>query len=266
MKIKKVFMLVVLAAVCLLLSTVAFADGVEPEEELALDEQTSQSQTEETGEISVTQDEISVLREEIAELRAALADLQMAQAPERVVSIGVLPIENAWRIPEVGESLREVFLSALSEAGINTVESLDSETLNWVLEQDRLVRERLISPITAPPRGDLRGVTHFLFGTVTQYREETSNQDSFGPFVVSTDGVSVRHGFLSVDFRLVDATTGVIVGAFTVEKYVKERTGPVLFDGSWDPRPVSEIACRSVAEQAAERIAELLNPAPAPIE
>lgn len=263
---KKVFMFMLVAA-CLLLSTVSFANGAEPEEEISI--LVEEIFLEEDGEVSSLEvstelleallQEISVLRTELRELRAAFVVLQTAQ-PERQISIGVMPIKNAGRISQVGESFRQVLVSALNEAGIKATESLDEETLQWVRRQDQLVREGWLDPISAPRRGELQGVTHFLFATVTQYREECSNEESVGFIVVRhNDGVRVRTGFLSVDFRIVDAASGVIFDAFQVEKEVKERTGPVLFDRSYDSRPISEIACRSIAEQTAERIAASLN-------
>lgn len=217
---------------------------------------------------ATTQEEISALRAEIAELKAAIAGLQAAQ-PQKTVSIGVLPIEHANWIPEVGESFRQILVSAFNEAGIKTVESLDHETVNWVLEQDRLVRERVISPVTAPKRGELRGVTHFLLGTVTSYREEEATDEGaviLGILRVKVSGgYSVKRGSLIVDFRLVDAESGDVVVAFKTEAVVKQKDyGGVVFKGGGaygrrQMKSMPELAARSVAEEAAERIAILLN-------
>jgi len=215
-------------------------------------------------------DEISALRAEIAELKAAIAALQTAQ-PERTVSIGVMPIERAGMIPQVGDSFRQVVVSSLREADVFAVESLDRETLRWVQEQDRLVRERWISPMTAPPRGELRGVTHYLLGSVARYREEDVEDVKvlFGILVVKMGGgLRIKTGSLVVDWRLVDAQSGIVLDAFRTEASVQEREwaggagASALVGRHRHVRPLPESAARACAQQAAGRIAALVNPEP----
>ena len=217
-----------------------------------------------------TQDEISSLRLEIAELRAALTALQVAQ-PERQISIGVMPIENAGRIPQVGNSFRQVLVSALNEDGIKAQESLDDETLRWVQRQDQLVRERWIDPRSAPRRGELSGATHFLLGTVTRYEEKDNETINAIAGQLGAKGgvvVRVRTGTLVVDFRLVDAHSGVSEDSFRTE--AKVRMEEFTAGGALGPlgglqyrcqEPLPERAARAVARQAAERIAALVAPA-----
>jgi len=219
---------------------------------------------------TVSVDEISALRAEIAELRAALAALQAAQ-PGKAISIGVMPIENAGRIPQVGESFRQVIVSALREAGIFAVESMDDETLRWVQRQDQLVRERWISPVTAPPRGELQGVTHYLLATVTRYEEQDVEDEKvlFGVLVVKMGGGQrIRTGSLVVDFRLVDATSGIALDSFRTEANVQERewaggaASRAIVGRRRHVWPLPEQAARAVAQQAAGRIAVSVNPEP----
>lgn len=220
-----------------------------------------------------TTEEVSALRAEIAELRAALAALQTA-GPERVFSIGVMPIENTWSIPEVGDSFRQVLISALNEAGIKAQESLDEETLRWVQRQDQLVRDRWIDPRSAPPRGELRGVSHYLLGTVTRYQEQDVEDVKViaGILVVRFGGgARIRTGSLIVDFRLVDARTGVAEDSFRTEAKVRQKEsvgggglGSVFGGGYRCEWPMPEQAARACARQAAERIAGLFNPTPTP--
>jgi len=217
----------------------------------------------------VTTEEISVLRAEIAELRAALAVLQTTQ-PERKISIGVMPIANAGMIPQVGYSFRQVTVSSLCEAGVFAVESLDDETLRWVQRQDQLVRERWISPVSAPLRGELQGVSHLLFATVTRYKEADVEDIKvlFGVLVVRMGGGQrIKTGSLVVDWRLVDTQSGVTLDAFRTEASVQERewaggaAANVLVGRQRHVRPLPESAARACARQAAERIAGLLQPA-----
>lgn len=214
-------------------------------------------------------EEISSLRAQIAELRAAIASLQAAQ-PEKTISIGVLPIDRAGWIPQVGDSFRQVIISALREAGIFATESLDDETLRWVQRQDQLVRERWIDPRSAPPRGELQGVSHYLLGTVTRYQEEDVEDVKVvaGIIVVKFGGgARIKTGSLVVDFRLVDARTGVVQDSFRTEASVRRREyagGVIPIGGAYrHARPLPEQAARAVAEQAAERLALQFAPQPA---
>ena len=216
-----------------------------------------------------TQEEISSLRAEISELKAAIAGLQATQ-PKKKLSIGVLPIDKAGWIPQAGDSFRQVIVSALREAGIFAVESLDDETLRWVQRQNQLVREGWIDPRSAPPRGELQGVTHFLLGTVTSYREEERADEGaviLGILRVKVGGgYRVKYGRLVVDFRLINAESGVVLDAFRTEAEVKQKDyGGVVFEGGGvygrrQMRSMPELAARSVAEEAAERIVKLVQP------
>jgi curli biogenesis system outer membrane secretion channel CsgG len=223
------------------------------------------SQEPATAPAPATSEEISSLRAEIAELKTAIAGLRAAQ-PQKTVSIGVLPIDRANRIPEVGESFREVLISALREAGIFAVESLDDETLRWVQRQDQLVRERWIDPVSAPPRGELKGVSHYLLATVTRYEEQDVEDVKVlaGILVVRFGGgARIKTGSLVVDFRLVDARSGDVIDALRAEASVKCREyagGVIPIGGGYrHKRPLPEQAARAVAEQAAERIAILVH-------
>lgn len=219
---------------------------------------------------TVSADEITSLRAEIAELKGLIASLQAAQ-PKRAISIGVMPIERAGMIPQVGDSFRQVLISALNEAGIRAVESLDDETLNWVRRQDQLVREGWVSPLTAPRRGELEGVTHYLLATVTRYEEQDVEDEKvlFGILVVKMGGgLRIRTGSLVVDFRLVDATSGIALDSFRTEANVQERewaggaAGSAIVGRRRHVWPLPEQAARAVAQQAAGRIAVLVNPGP----
>lgn len=213
---------------------------------------------------TMDQDEIAALRTELRVMRQEIAALR-TQLPQKELSIGVMPIENAGKIPEVGEAFRAVIISALRESGVFSTESLDRRTVEWVLEQDRLVRERLIDPRSAPKIGELAGVSHFLFGTVTRYEEWDASDECailLGIFSVKVGGgVKVWRGSLVVDFRVVDAESGRVVDAFRTEASVrrKEYAGVVFKGGGGyghhKQESLPEAGARACAQQAAERIA-----------
>jgi curli biogenesis system outer membrane secretion channel CsgG len=208
--------------------------------------------------------QISELKAIIASLQEILAGLQMKQ--QRNISIGIMPIENSWRIREVGNSFRQIVVSSFNEFGIKAYESLDEETLRWVQRQDQLVRERWIDPVTAPPRGQLRGISHYLLATVTDYKENQSELVIGGVIRVVGGGTRVITGSLVVDWRLVDATTGEVVVAFRTKAELRreEVAGGIIVGssgfGSFSRRgPLPETAARICAKEAAQRIATLFG-------
>lgn len=202
--------------------------------------------------------------ERIVALEARLAKVEAA-TPKKEFSIGMMPIEGAGKIPQVGNAFRQILVSALNEAGTQATESLDEETLHWVQRQDQLVRERWIDSVSAPKRGELQGVSHYLLATVTRYGEADVEKDIviFGIFkvMIGGHGKRIRTGSLVVDFRLIDAESGKVVDAFRTEAAVQQKMSSglvfVYFVGlGWQEckGPLPEAAARNCAQQAAAQI------------
>ena len=223
-------------------------------------------------------DQIAALEARIDELERQLqigrlelvVDQLESLSQNQVISISVQPIDGSERIPEVGEFFREVIVSALAEYGIRATESLDDEILDLVRHQDQLVNESLINRVTASPRGELHGVSHYLLGTVTRYNEEDTDKIyAFGGILEITlaGGARIRSGSLVVDFRLIDARTGIVTEdvAFQTAATVKQIQGGgaiiggLFGGGSYSEKPLPERAARDCARQAARQIAVLLG-------
>jgi len=183
-------------------------------------------------------------------------------------AIGVMPVENSYRIPQVGNAFRDMIVSALSEAGLPVSEVMDDKTQEAVRRQIELVREGIIDPVGAPRLGEMQSVSHFLFADVTKY-EEADSELIFGGIVSFTGGgTRVRKGSMVVDFKLVDARNGEVVSSFRTEASLKlkELGGAVIdkagFGGFSHKQPMPEVASRLCAQQAADKLAELFNPKP----
>lgn len=262
---KNVFTILVVFVVCFLATSMAFAGGEEP----STFEESSETVLPESAQVSTAEsDLINMLLVEIQALRGEVAELKsqiQSEQPEEMLSIGVMPVEGVEKISGVGDSFRVMLVSALNDAGIRATESMDEELLNWVRRQDQLVRDGWIDPASAPRPGYLRGVSYYLLATVSLY-EASESDPQWGPFTVEVQNVRMRHAFLRVDFRLINGASGMVIDAFQAEAMAEERTGPVLFDNSYDPRPIGEIVAEKVLSEMTEHIAELLNPAPASTE
>ena len=211
------------------------------------------------------QAELAALRAELAALRA---ELVAAQQGRQVVStqppftVAVMEVRDSRRIPEVRDGFRVIIVSALREAGILAVESLDRETQRMVQQQREAVVRGYVNPATIPMQGSMTGARYFLAGTVVKYREEDSRDDLGGAILAGLIGgrVKTRVGSLVVDFRLIDAQSGVAVDSFRTEASVRERevdglrVGGIAIGGRTRERAMPEIAARECARQAAERI------------
>ncbi len=219
--------------------------------------------------------DLDALRAEIAALQQQLAALQVATSQPQF-TVAVMEIGDSWRIPEVGDSFRETLLSALREQGILAVESLDRETQTSVDRQRQAVAGGYVDPRTVPPAGTMLGVRYFLFGTVTKY-EEDDREDNLGGVVLGRllkvgGRVRLRTGSLVVDFRLVDAQTGIAVDAFRTEAAVRDREVDGLelngfsFGGRSRQRTLPELAARECARQAAARVRQFAAPTTAAVE
>ena len=243
----------------------AFADGEEPvEEAVVVAEELLVIQ--DAVQISAIEDElvlqlleqIQALTAQVEVLSSELVLLRTEQAHETIFSIGVMPVEGAEKISGIGGSFRVMLVSALNDAGINAVESMDEELLHWVQRQDELVRNGWIDPVTAPRPGHLRGVNYYLLTTVTSC-DVTERDEEWGPFTVEISNVRTRHASLRIDLRLIDVYSGVIVDSFPIAATAEERTGPVLFDNSYDPREIEVIVTEKALEQMVLRVVEFFS-------
>jgi len=217
--------------------------------------------------------DLAALQQQVAELQQQLAALQQQQ-PQ--FTLAVMEVEGAWRIPEVGDSFRQILISCLREQGILAVESLDRETQASVDRQRQAVAGGYVDPRTVPPAGTMLGVRYFLFGTVTKY-EEDDREDNLGGVVLGRllkvgGRVRLRTGSLVIDFRLVDAQTGIAVDAFRTEAAVRDREvdgleiDGVSLGGRSRERALPELAARECARQCAARVRQFAAPTPTVVE
>jgi len=210
--------------------------------------------------------QIKALENQIETLKKQLNDQQTQQTS--TYNIAVMPIRNAGRIPEVRNGLRVMIVSALQERGISTVESLDRETQQMVEAQRRAMKRGYVDPKQTPQQGKMVGAKYFLAGEVVKYQEDDQRQNLGGLFSDHKINVWLRRsvGSLVVDFRLIDALTGVAVDSFRTEALVEERN----IDGAYVKnvkvnarsyeQTLPEKAARECVRQCAEHIQQFINP------
>ena len=123
-----------------------------------------------------------------------------------------------------------------------TLEIVERQKLRAVLEEQNLSASGRVSPETSIAIGKLTGAQYLVTGTVTAFEEKVDTQVKRG-FLGRGGGVKTvsMGGYLAVDLRVIDTTTGEIRYARTIEGHTPpdesgEAAGPL--GGGPDSRAV----------------------------
>jgi curli biogenesis system outer membrane secretion channel CsgG len=123
-----------------------------------------------------------------------------------------------------------------------TLEIVERQKLRAVLEEQNLSASGRVSPETSIAIGKLTGAQYLVTGTVTAFEEKVDTQVKRG-FLGRGGGVKTvsMGGYLAVDLRVIDTTTGEIRYARTIEGHTppdesSEAPGPL--GGGPDSRAV----------------------------
>jgi curli biogenesis system outer membrane secretion channel CsgG len=115
----------------------------------------------------------------------------------------------------VGRSMTQMLTNELSAKGAFTV--VERQKLRAVLEEQNLSASGLVSKESSIAIGQLTGAQYLVTGTVTAFEDETETRYRSG-FLGRGKVETVSHGgYLAVDLRVIDTTTGEIAHARTVE-------------------------------------------------
>ncbi len=130
----------------------------------------------------------------------------------------------------VGRALTQMLTNELSSRPAFTV--VERQKLRAVLEEQELSAVGRVSPATSIAIGKLTGAQYLVTGVVSAFEqdEETRYKRGFLGMGGTTETVS-HGGYLAVDLRVIDTTTGEIAYSRTVEGRTEGgvrsgRTGP----------------------------------------
>ncbi len=128
---------------------------------------------------------------------------------DRPVTVAVIPLEyrgdRRWATVDVGDKMSALITNRLVEMGGN-IRVVEREHLRSVLAEQDLVGR--VDPSHAAQLGRLLGAEVLVFGTVTQFE-----LSSTGGVRVRGIGVGGTRGRVGLTGRIVDSTTGVILGS-----------------------------------------------------
>lgn len=184
--------------------------------------------------------------------------VQQAQAarydgPQKRIAVSAFEYRAGQGSAEIGEGMSDMLTNALFNTGRFIV--LERERLDEVMdEQDRAASGRFKKE-TAAPKGELEGAELLIRGSVIQFEPKCR-----GGSVILASG---NEACMAINLRIIEAKTGRVVNATTVEGTSAEnRVGIIWTRGSALPiglgtysKTPMEAAIRNCIEAAVQHIA-----------
>lgn len=174
------------------------------------------------------------------------------QGPQKRIAVTAFEYSAAQGQGAIGQGMSDMLTSALFNTGRFIV--LERERLDEVIaEQDRANSDRFRKE-TAAPKGELEGAELLIRGSVTQFEPNCRG----GSAIL----VSGREACLAINLRIVDARTGRVVNATTVEGTSADSRVGIIWTrgtalpiglGTYSNTPM-EAAIRNCIETAVQHI------------
>lgn len=170
------------------------------------------------------------LRPLVAVVMAGATNLALVSAvtaqPRRVPTVSVPDFKNTvtgawwWQGP-VAQDLSSALANELAATG--DLKVVERKQLNQVLSEQELAELGIVrrSSPTAASKGQMTGARYIILGTVTSYDTATDVESkgsgmSFLGFGGSKQNTTTKD-YVAIDIRVVDSSTGEVVGSHTVE-------------------------------------------------
>ncbi len=211
-------------------------------------------------------DQIQVEAEEhLAMLSAPLPEIP---GPKRTVAVSHFDavgsftrVHGGW---DVGGGLSAMLTSALSESDRFIV--LERGNLSTVMSEQQLAANGLTNQESGARAGQLMGAQILVMGSVTEFGQNNSGGGFSIGFAGSDLGGAISpqfsKGYVAIDVRFVDSTTGQVLRSVTVRKKIKSSAfaGSINFEGisiggnKFNSTPLGE-ACREAINEIAQQVA-----------
>ncbi|MGH8481174.1 MAG: CsgG/HfaB family protein [Nevskiaceae bacterium] len=183
--------------------------------------------------------------------------VQQAQAapyhgPQKRIAVSAFEYRAGKGSSAIGEGMSDMLTNALFNTGRFIV--LERERLDEVMDEQDLAASNRFKKETAAPKGELEGAQLLIRGSVIQFEPKCRG----GSAII----VSGNEACLAINLRIVDAATGRVVNATTVEGTSASSRVGILFPagslpiglGTYSNTPM-EAAIRNCIEAAVQHIA-----------
>ena len=142
-----------------------------------------------------------------------------------------------WWSANVSTQLADALANELAATGVQVVER---QHVQEVLSEQEMVELGIVKPAEESAQsGQMTGAQYLILGRVNAYEAEVEEKadaksSSFLGFG-STQAAYEAKAYIAIDLRVVDTTTGVVVGSRTVEGTAKDTTEVQAQGGSLGP-------------------------------
>jgi curli biogenesis system outer membrane secretion channel CsgG len=183
----------------------------------------------------------------VAQVQAAPYD-----GPQKRIAVSAFEFRAGSGSSEIGEGMSDMLTSALFNTGKFIV--LERERLNEVMEEQDRANSGRFKKETAAPKGELEGAELLIRGSVIQFESKCRG----GSAII----VAGSEACIAINLRIIEAKTGRVVNATTVEgTSAKNRVGFLFTSGAlpvglgtYSNTPM-EAAIRNCIETAVQHIA-----------
>ena len=182
--------------------------------------------------------------------------IQQAQAevyngPKKRIAVSNFEWRSGQGSGDVGRGMTDMMTDALFNSGRFIV--LERERLNEVMDEQDLANSRRFKKETAAPLGELEGAELLIRGAVTEFEPDCSG----GSIIL----VSAKKACMAINLRILDAKTGRVLNATTVEGTSSNGSVGLIFAGGALPvglgafsKTPMEQAIRQCIEAAVQHI------------
>lgn len=184
--------------------------------------------------------------------------VQQAQAapavgPQKRIAVSAFEYRAGQGSAEIGEGMSDMLTNALFNTGRFIV--LERERLDEVMDEQDLAASGRFKKETAAPKGELEGAELLIRGSVIQFEPKCRG----GSAIL----VSGNEACMAINLRIIEAKTGRVVNATTVEGTSAENRVGIIWTrgtalpiglGTYSNTPM-EAAIRNCIEAAVQHIA-----------
>lgn len=154
-------------------------------------------------------------------LAALLFCSALASSADAKPRLAVRAFENKTDGSVPADAITEMMTTELYNAGL--FDLVEREKLDYVADEIKLGQSGLMDMETAPELGKIQGAQYTMTGAVTQYYYNASG----GAVILPGVGAAVgsRTGYVLLDIRIIDNTTGRVVYAAAEEGASNQTIG-----------------------------------------
>ncbi len=181
------------------------------------------------------------------------AQQEAYNGPKQRIAVKAFEYKAARGSREIGNGMSDMLADSLFNSGRFIV--LERENIKEVIEEQDFGASGRVKKETAAPIGEIEGAQLLIRGSITQFEPNCRG----GSLLL----IAAKQACVSINLRIVDAKSGRVVNATTVEGTSTTAGGGLIFAtnplpiglGAWSKTPM-ETAIRDAIEKAVQFIAK----------